>query len=832
MRQFALITWLLAVGSAWAGQVTVVVTEQGGKPLGDVVVHLGLADRQPYWFGSVSRYRRGRTSSSGQVVFRGVPAGRYATQVRVQSPHHVAPESNPFQSSLEISVPETGEVVQEVQVARGFELRAELVSNDDAIPSSALTLVHVDTGFQLEMQFYGRQRELQRTLVHGRWRVRYDAPPGALLVENQVDGWPHETHEVTLEVDEAKQRVDTTWIVEVQARAHGKVAAASGCGTGTVEAHLLEAGEWLTAARARGGSSYEVVPTHVDPYSCYFDLPLPSGRWELRPVGDRITSWSPDPVLVELGVGGREHSWIDIELDDGQDGLSMAVVVLDADGRVLPGAAVEVPAVIGDQARAHLKTTGPRGDVLFGGLVKGPREVLAGDVDHVDARVEAKDWELQPSDFDTGAWRKKRVELQLERGAAIRAQALDEHDAPVSGIRLVVTALDELPMLVRSDELKKQRQQREIVTDNDGRAWLQGFFPGRYHLKAEAVGHAKSRRHVRVFHGDEGGDDELEIVITGDEVVPLTLSVLPAARLTAQLRCREGEELPTVASVLVLPGQLAWDVASARLRGEEHEAEDDVAVLREPEQVLDGPGRDELAVGPLEPGHWLLAVKPRGFARWTLPWGTERLIEAESIPVEAGETVDLGTLEIDCTPRLEVRPRMLSGELPDLRIAELEAAWRPVDEERRHFGEGNQLPVRFERDRIVLLENPQGEVDLDIAVHHPHFLPFPWVVIEERRTLEPGSLHVHEPVVERLGGAIVVRDGSDGFAKAVLQRDDLVVSGVTQELEDGVALLPGLEPGRFTVRLCEDRECERVTRTWDDVAVEPGVTTELSAVIP
>jgi hypothetical protein len=227
-------------------------------------------------------------------------------------------------------------------------------------------------------------------------------------------------------------------------------------------------------------------------------------------------------------------------------------------------------------------------------------------------------------------------------------------------------------------------------------------------------------------------------------------------------------------------------------------------------------------VGPLEPGGWLLAVKPDGFDRWTWAPGQEALVEAMTTIVEPGDATPLPPILIDCLPSIRLDPVVPEGlPIPDMLDAKVAATWLPVDAQQRHAGRGGALTAKRLVDRMVLRGAQEGKASLHAEISHPHFLPAAPIAVDALLELRDGRVaRVPLPIAD-VGGSIDVR-AERGVAIARAAVADAVE--VRAEVVEGHALLAHLPAGRYDVSVVDG---DALIRSWPAIEVERARTTRI-----
>jgi len=336
-------------------------------------------------------------------------------------------------------------------------------------------------------------------------------------------------------------------------------------------------------------------------------------------------------------------------------------------------------------------------------------------------------------------------------------------------------------------------------SDATAHVWIRGVWPGRYRLSGGAAAEGAATRFVR-FKSGKSLVETLELDLLDAAQTDVEAVLVPAAGVTGHLVCGDGHPLPGLVSIAAVTA--GFDPVDA----------DPAALVRDATLTLEkvplrGTLHDEFTAGPLETGAYLVAFRPEGFERWTWAPGGEHPAGAASIGLRTGAPTDLGTIEVDCGPAIELTPRVASGEpLPDLREGTTHekvalVSGTLVDGERERVV--RDAIVDAYRDRVILRGLPPGRGRLDATLRNRFFLPAPQVETALEGEFDRGRLVRGSPAVASIGGALRV-SGSTALAVRVLAPDG---SARIQALALGRVEVPSLPAGSYRVELCADAAC-------------------------
>ncbi|NIM61381.1 MAG: hypothetical protein GTO30_06915, partial [Acidobacteria bacterium] len=351
---------------------------------------------------------------------------------------------------------------------------------------------------------------------------------------------------------------------------------------------MREGGDWLEAARARGGSRYDMVWAHPVYPTWEYEMVVPAGRWLVRPESDGLERADPREVEVDLRPGDYER--VDFVVDGGHGrggGRRTRVRVEDVQRDRVREATVEAwpahPDVREDGPIAAAKTGWS--DAILRGLGDEEYLFVAGKRGYVEAGKVAK--APVPGEKNGG------VRLRLGRGAVVHAVARGADEKAVAGVEVVLERQDDFVSLLADREIADWVVRPTGATDKSGHLWMRGIYPGLYRLtgahrrSGEAMFFAEFRD-----KGESRWEREFEKEYRGDEEDELEIRLVPAGVLRARLHCSDGSELAPEADLAIHDGLQTHDPGKAW----------NEAVYKAEAYVLEGQRRDTFHVGPLDPG--------------------------------------------------------------------------------------------------------------------------------------------------------------------------------------------------------------------------------------
>ena len=795
-----------------AGTVRIVVREKDGPPVSDalLVVRPPESSRVGSPRPQGARYRRGSTDVSGATELSGLPAGQYEVSFARLHPMLVRPRDNPFTSKPRFTLEDDDStVVLVVEVWRGLPVGSQMQVDRGEIRSARVRFREINRQVRFEFWLRGEEHK-ERVVLPGRWEVVLDPPPGFLLTDLELNARSIEGHRVQLDLRPGDPASYVTWYFSAPAKITGKVYfRGPRFGVG-VTARLVEPGLWIEAARRRGGSRYHNVRAGLREDGSY-EMVVPDGLWELRAVGAELVQAEPESVDLALGPGDERSVNFTVEGDP--DRREMSVLLVEAhtpDGRRLDGGAtVEVwpldPAKRQDIPVArrriryrHAWIPVPNGDYV----------VAAGHPRYLEGHAEVRDLESSREEPEL-------VRVRLREAARLHAIALDTKEDPVEGVQLMLERLDDGPeMLMTDPDLVAAARNPRIETDATGHAWLEGAWPGKYRVRGELQEPDRPTRFVRFDQGHGRVAQELEISLSAGADRELDVLVLPAANLTGRLGCADGRELPGTATSLVLPAGREL----ATLRASELESEAELLLVDQP---LAGELRDTFLAGPLDGGAYFLALRPKGFDRWTWALGTEQPGEASALQATLGDSIDVGYLEIDCGPAIRLAPTVRSGDpLPDLSDVHprKDALWVSGQVKAgQTFREVSYATVDAYPDQLVLRGLPEGRARLTVTLRNGFFLPQPELVFRVEGELEEGRTLHGAPSILAVGGIVRLESEAGAAARLIAETEDPRI----EPLSSGAAEFWSVPPGEYSLELCLDPDCAAVLQSWRNIRVRP-----------
>ena len=501
-------------------------------------------------------------------------------------------------------------------------------------------------------------------------------------------------------------------------------------------------------------------------------------------------------------------------------------------GNGLREATVEVYSFEDSATAIRSGVTEGHGYAHLGGLEAGSYRVAAGHQDYLEGRRELTDFD--PKDPETRAIQV----VTLPDGAEVRLRTHDPAGEPLPGVELTVERLGEAPdTLLQAADFLEAKRYRTAVTDHSGRASIRGLYPGTYLTRARLRGERGTRGVIALGADGDDLERELEIEIAGTETVSLVGRMLPAASLSASLVCSDGWDLPDTVAVRVIDAYGAeprdFDLGEAAGAGPELAFADD-AVL------LGGRLRDRLTVGPFEQGVYYLALKPDGFDRWTWAFETHDADYAAKLQIDLAEgsasegsgalvDIDLGQLQVECAPAIDLLPEVAGATpegkkiaFPDVREVTVSASFFDLEIEKEVK---RRLSIIRRDGRIRLRDCPGGQLRLDFTLAHPHLLPEPELTWQLEIELERGDYREIVPEVEALGGSIRIAGAG---ASATLRGPDGVERRVS--FENGEAEIASLIPGRYRLEVSGPED--EPIRVWRVLEVRAGEMLRLDVETP
>ncbi|MCP3982349.1 MAG: carboxypeptidase regulatory-like domain-containing protein [bacterium] len=809
-RALAALLIALAGASARAATVVVEARERDGRPVSELSLTLREKPAEAGTMWGRFSTRTVVTDASGRAIWGDVPPGTHTVRVAGATAHgYVDPDANPQAPPPSLTVVDEEETVGvDLVLWRGARVVARLDVDRGELPRTQVRFFGLQTGQRIVAP-PNVAGEVERVLLPGRWNLSVEPPPGYLLVGLEIDGVDDPGHQAVLELDEYSPTTHVRWLFAAPATISGRVTKETDAsGPLDVVAHLVEPGPWIEAARARGGSVFDVVQARwVAPR--LYEMVVPSGRWVVRPEGPRLIESSPAEVELALEPGGAATQDFLVRHED-SSGSGLSVRVMTPDHGYIKGASVEVWAREtrdGEpQYRVDERETELFRAARFYDLPPGNYVVYAAHPDYLETSIEINDYE--PLDGELVPAR-----VVLERGAEIDAHATDEDGKPVAGVELEVQRLAELPMRIEDAELRALKMRARRDTDATGRAKIVGLYSGAHRIHARLRGEQAVRRFVRIALPDGGHGESLDLHLGEGESATVELAVLPAASVAGSLVCHDHRALPVATSVRVFDLAARFDVDDPDLERNAALAHDDLP--------LSGGHSDDFLAGPLETGGYHVALRPVGFSYWTWVMGTERHDEALAVQTDKGGTTDLGIVEIDCSPTIDVLPLVVDGgALPEPDDIEVEASVLAAEQ----TDDPGAIDVRIDRrgERILIRDLPQGKTKVELRITHPHFLPEAALTFEYEHDLQRGAAIADVLEIVSIGGSI--RLLIDAPAARLIGPEG---PGRIARSERGAIEFPSIPPGAYRVEACADPECTEIARVWESQRVVSGETLRL-----
>ncbi len=802
-------TLLLSAAAATAGSIEVELRLPGGRLMRGTPLLLHPPPDDPrtpvaVLLGQPGTYRA-FTADNGVAHFPGVAPGRYTVSLPRLPGGIVPPAENPLYPAPVMTLFDDEETLQaRLRLQTGIQVGVELGVPGPAVGFRAI-FRHPASGLELAAPFLPQLPRIEMLLAPTEWEVQVVAPPGQLLVDVEVDRGAAAGHVAAIALEPGGDPVWLTWTYEAAATIEGEVEVEGGTPPQvTIVATLLEDGGWLAAVQRRGGSRFREVSARVDAGGRY-RLRLPDGLWRLVPAAKGLLASEPTALDVELGVGDVERADFEVVLEEAPR-QTFRVRVLDDETSPLTGAAVHL-ASLADPITVLRSGTTELFGVDWPVLPEVDALLLAGHADFLEARTELRDFRSQDV---------RQIEIELPKGAAFQLRTFDLDGRPADGVRWTIERLGAPPELLLADPaFVAAKNGRVATTDTSGRVRVEGFYGGRYGLGAQIPGHGRPGGLFRVGRPGDRPERWTAVELAERGVADLVAHQQPAANLRMQLLCDDGLPPPEITAAL------AVDLDAPAASPEQAWA---AAAVRGREIPLVGRRRDELLLGPLAQGVYRLAVRPKGFERWT--WAFEAGSAEAAHPIQldvdehaGNELVRLGDFPLECAPAVDLVPRSGAGSLPELRRVRVRA--RLLDPAHGHEIAPSPAAVA-RRGRFALRRLPHGRVRLEVVLSHRHFLPSPELTWETELTLERGRTAEVELRIEAVGGAVEVV-GTAALARLV----DAAGEAQTYPLDGRPTVFPSLAPGTYTVELCGDADCEPPQKRWPDVEVRRGETARL-----
>ena len=797
---------------AAAATVHVKVVDENGAPVGRARVFLQQGGKENALGNPFRRSRLAETSAGGHVQFDGLQPGHYVLGTRTVDSLLGKDEDNPLAPRAQVTIDTPDQVLQvQLELQRGTQLCTRFVidgSRLDAVGS--VSRKELESGYSTKNGLR-REEDLCELLFAGRWDVRLEPPGGYVLVDLDINGSSSGESTALLDVRSGSPTQHVTWYLVALARLEGKVYFEGERFGVLIRAELLQPGDWLTQAEARGGSLYAPVQVRPDHQTDDYAVDLPDGRWRIQAVGDGLEQ--ADPAMVEVDISKGEQYRQDFTVRGESSGyqLGLKVTVKSPNGTRVADAVVELwPA--GPEQRRETPLASERtqrwGSARIRNLEPGEYRVVAG---HRGFREGVITVEFDPDDVDS-----RSRTIRLDRAAELNVRLVPDEEHDIAGGVIELTRDDEpLATELADEKLLNELRHPRAEFDATDRAWVSGIYAGSYRVTGS------HDRLLFEFKQDGRWVEQPEIEFADGQSRELEARVVPAATVAGQLYCVGGEPLPGNADLRIVP-------AGAR-PGDPLDREWQKETVLERNSLLGGEHHDAFDVGPLPPADYLVAVQPATFDRWTWAYGTENGAEAQSFQAKRGETIALGAIAVDCAPALHVTLTVGSGrDAPDLsgtrweRDLQLQATIVTQDGQRHQLQRADL--ERYER-LLILRGFQEGEVNGEISLCHDHFVPGPWIRVPFSGSLSRGgTLPVVVPIAD-VGGAIELKVAS----RAVVAAGLVDAQGIERiaPLEDGSVSIPNLPVGAYELQLCAEPDCATLLGEPETIEIEPHRTLEL-----
>lgn len=814
------ISALVAAVELRAGTIEVSVEERGAGPVPDQMVTLYpvTSDIQvdPLYFYNTRPAGRCTTGPTGRCRVAELRVGVYVPLLfPIADWNLVAPIGPPMVAYGTVTLAKPDALARlRIELQRGVRIQFRVVSESAAIPKRSRVELSNDGGEKVEAALDASGRG-QITLSSGRWVAHLAGPAGARIVMVELDGGELTTVDVLIDLVAPSSDRFVTWTLSPPCRVRGRVTTNTGKPPRiAIQATLVTPGSWGVSALCRATTCAPPATASVDPTGNYV-IELPSGTWRLAPTGTSLLE--SDPPFGELSCGEGQDVRADFtirEKDGGEEPNVLVVGVVGDDDRPVPEVPVEVWPSRGnlDVSRPIATETTDRslGIAKFTKLSAGSYLLRARSPGYRIAVVAV-------SSLDPEASAPRHVTIRLDRGATIDALATDEKDRPVAGVGLKVKRIVASPA---SDDPATRLALSDVEfsvppsKDQTGHVLVTGLSAGPYDVTPVLSGAAASTAVISIVAGEGSAEKSVVLRLEEHERKEVSVRVRPAASLSGHLVCTDGGTLPRQADACLL-GLPAGDEDAAR-DACRHPVKPSASV------TLSGDRQDAFLVGPLTPGSFRLALRPRGYTNWTWVLGTPDGAQAAVVQVNGNDNVELGTIPVLCGPSVEFRPTVLSRDpLPDLTLAVVSAELTRKSTEGKI--ERRVVPAERSRERVVIRELPEGEWTLSLSMSHPFFLPALPVRLSVPFKLERGVQVRAGVEIVSVGGAVLV-DAPAGVAR--LTDPDGVKR--LEPAKDGRVAIDGVAPGAYRVEMCEDDACARVIRRWDGVRVVRGAKVVLA----
>ena len=317
-------------------------------------------------------------------------------------------------------------------------------------------------------------------------------------------------------------------------------------------------------------------------------------------------------------------------------------------------------------------------------------------------------------------------------------------------------------------------------------------------------------RYARIRRGDANEEEFLDLEVIPPGKYDVELPIYSGASISGRIRCDDAGPLPPAAAFRVYDLGATWGEVELG-PGSKNAPEPALAFDT---VLLDGQHLDQFAVGPLEDGGYVLALRPEGYEGWAWSYGTDLREDAAQVLLSQARAVDVGTVDALCSPAVIVRPVVKSGEaVPDLRLGSYDV---DVTARRETGDEIDVYPtVEARRTHLLVTGLEDASTDLVVEIRHPYLIP-PSVTYEAGALdLERGSRPVKEATFRDVGGAVVVHTASP--AVRLIVEGKVLALAKTVEKE---ARFEGVFPGVYALETCSDAVCTAIDGGRGEVRVE------------
>jgi hypothetical protein len=663
--------------------------------------------------------------------------------------------------------------------------------------------------------------------------VEFSPPRGLVFLALEIDGVTAPLANDTLEITEGGHQrfVTLRFTGPCFVRAH---VTTNGDLPGIIATQTAP-GPLTVAATAVGAPPLTPAGVPQDaPRSPNYHGWLPDGLWRIAPMSDALDSSDPPFIDVDCTTAPQHTLEFNVRMHDDNGSArddKLTVKVLDPNDNELDGAFVEVylPEAFdsGAEPLARRRTSvdyphaPPK--AVFTGLPRKPLLVVAGHEKWLDASVVVP---FDPKEQDP---RYRSADVRLVAGATIEIDAAKPDATPAanawlkldreapSGSKPAAKAGTRASPRVRDELLHELKAHRVARTDVTGRAKITGIEPGRYTAQAAYTGSGDQSYTVQVREGTHEPADMLALQFEGTERVHVTIVLRTAASIVAELLCDDGGALPLkVDARLLTPDRDApW-----RTTLPVGELVDPLFKLEA--RPLGGAGTNRLRLGPLKAGVYSLAIRPAGFDRWSFAGSGDDPSRSMTLQLQDGQEIDLGVWTITCRPSILLVPRAIGDVTTDVShatvvstIAASEVRVDRASAERRSYRALEPLPLLRS---MRLYGVPSEPVKVALQVRDRFLLPVPVSPLPNPLTLDLGR--GREEVVplqfDALAGSIDVAVDAPA-ARAVFA--DGTIAPIVRDEKAGLLRAGPLKPGVYSVEVCADPGCSRVTRRFGGVTV-------------